>query len=72
MNTQEFLITFKQLIAQKGWPSKVYSDNGKTFVAEARVLKGIMHDKTYGSLTLAELHGGEVNRNDRFDLSQFD
>ena len=35
MDTQEVLITFKRLIARKGWPRKVYSDNGKTFVAGA-------------------------------------
>jgi len=33
--TDEFLGSLKQLIARRGKPNKIYSDNGKTLVAAA-------------------------------------
>lgn len=35
METGEFLRSLKRLIARKGRPEKIYSDNAKTFVAAA-------------------------------------
>ena len=43
--TTEFLRSFKRLIARRGRPQKIYSDNGKTFVAAAKWLKQIMKDE---------------------------
>ena len=47
METGEFLATFKRLIARKGRPEKVYSDNGKTFVAAAKWLNQVMNDERF-------------------------
>ena len=43
--TNEFLQSLKRLIARRGRPQKIYSDNGKTFVAAAKWLKQIMKDE---------------------------
>ncbi len=40
METDEFIPTLKRLIARKGRPEKIYSDNAKTFVADLRQLTG--------------------------------
>ena len=36
LETQEFIPSLKKLIARKGPPQKIYSDNGSTFVGAAR------------------------------------
>eukprot|EP00794_Sanderia_malayensis_P018542 gene18542-biopygen15623 len=41
MTTEEFLASFKRFIAARGRPSKIISDNGKTFVASAKWVKRI-------------------------------
>ena len=38
LTTEAFLRSFKRFIARRGVPSKVVSDNGKTFVAAAKIL----------------------------------
>ena len=43
--TEEFLRSLKRLIARRGRPEKIYSDNAKTFVAAAKWLKQIMADE---------------------------
>ena len=43
--TEEFIKAFKQFIARRGRPQKVYSDNGKSFVAASKWLGGIMKDE---------------------------
>ena len=45
METNEFIPTLKRLIARKGRPEKIYSDNGKTFVAAASWLKKAQADE---------------------------
>lgn len=45
MGTQEFISTLKRFIARKGRPEKIYSDNGRTFVAAAKWLRNVMHDE---------------------------
>ena len=45
LETQEFLQSFRRLVARKGRPSKVYSDNAKTFVAAVRWLKKAQSDE---------------------------
>ena len=45
METNEFISTLKRLIARKGRPEKIYSDNGKTFVAAAKWLRNVMKDE---------------------------
>ena len=58
---EEFLKRLKRFIARRGSPQKVYSDNGRSFVATAKWLRGIMkdektqdylaHQQSLGSLT---------------------
>ena len=43
--TTEFLRNLNRLIARRGRPQKIYSDNGKTFVAAAKWLREIMKDE---------------------------
>ena len=45
METEEFISTSKQFIARKGRPVKIYSDNGRTFVADAKWLRNVMQDE---------------------------
>ena len=45
METREFLPTLKRLIARRGRPEKIYSDNGRTFVGAARWIKTVMGDE---------------------------
>ena len=41
MTTEQFIQSFKRLVARKGKPEKVYSDNGKTFISAAKRVKGL-------------------------------
>ena len=43
--TQEFLQSLKRLIARKGRPDKLYSDNGRTFVAAAKWRRKVQYDE---------------------------
>ena len=45
LETEEFIGTLKRLIARKGRPEKIYSDNGKTFVGAAKWLRDVMEDE---------------------------
>ena len=45
LETNEFLRSLKRLIALRGRPAKIYSDNGKTFVGAERWLKQVMRDE---------------------------
>lgn len=45
METEEFIGTLKRLIARKGRPEKIYSDNGKTFVGAAKWPSDVMKDE---------------------------
>ena len=45
MATNEFLRSLKRLIARRGRPEKIYSDNGKTFVGAEKWLKQVMRDE---------------------------
>ena len=45
METREFLPTLKRLIARRGRPEKIFSDNGRTFVGAARWIKTVMADE---------------------------
>ena len=47
LETKEFIQSLKRLIARRGRPSKVYSDNGKTFVAAAKWLKKVRKDEKF-------------------------
>ena len=47
METDEFIPTLKRLIARKGRPKKIYSDNAKTFVATANLLKTAQQDEKF-------------------------
>ena len=41
LNTQEFLQSLERFIARRGRPEKIYSDNGKTFVATTKWLRTV-------------------------------
>ena len=43
--TSEFVRSLKRLIARRGRPQRIYSDNAKTFVAAAKWLRNIMKDE---------------------------
>ena len=45
LETSEFLRSLKRLIARRGRPKKIYSDNGKTFVGAEKWLKQVMRDE---------------------------
>ncbi len=45
METREFLPTLKRLIARRGRPEKICSDNGRTFVGAARRIRTVMADE---------------------------
>lgn len=47
METGEFLQSLKRLIARKGRPEKIYSDNAKTFLAAAQWLKKVQQDEKF-------------------------
>ena len=44
---EEFIQSFKRLIARRGRPEKVYLDNGKTFMAAASWLYKIMKEEVF-------------------------
>ena len=44
-STEEFIKSLKRFIARRGRPQKVYSDNGKSFIAAAKWLRSIMNDE---------------------------
>ena len=72
--TTTFLGSFKRMVARRGRPAKVFSDNGKTFVGAARWLKQIQSDEKVQSylsdegiawsfnLTRAPWWGGQFER----------
>jgi len=50
LETREFVKSFKELIARRGRPSIIYSDNGSTFVAAAKWLKSVRKDEILNEL----------------------
>jgi hypothetical protein len=54
METDEFIPTLKRLIARKGRPEKIYSDNAKTFVAAAKWLKKAQQDEKFNHFLAKE------------------
>ena len=49
LETAEFIQSLKRFIARRGRPSKVYSDNGKTFVAAAKWLAKVQRDEKFNN-----------------------
>ena len=47
LETKEFIQRLKQLIVRRGRPSKVYSDNAKTFTAAAKWLEKVRKDEKF-------------------------
>ena len=45
--TTEFIHSLKKFIARRGRPRKIYSDNGKTFVAAATWLRKVMKEERF-------------------------
>ena len=52
LETTEFIKSLKRLIARRGRPSKIYSDNGQTFVAAAKWLKKVPKDERFHSFLI--------------------
>ena len=50
LETEEFIKSLKRLIARRGRPSKVYSNNGKTSVAAAKLLNKVRKDEKSNDL----------------------
>ena len=75
LTTNEFIKCFKRLIARRGRPKTVYSDNAKTFQAAAKWLKLVIKNEefnkflTKGNTSWDELElvllDVEVNLNNR-------
>ena len=64
METATFLGSLKRLVARRGRPSKIYSDNGQTFIGAAKWFKQIRKDEQIQSyLANEQIHW-------RFNLSQ--
>ena len=64
METTEFIGSLKRFIARRGRPKKIYSDNGRTFVAAAKWLRTVMSDERVSNL----LARGEIKW--QFNLSR--
>jgi hypothetical protein len=47
LTTEECIRSLKRLIARRGRSDKIYSDNGKTFVAAAKWLRKAMKDEQF-------------------------
>ena len=57
LSTDEFIRSLKQFIARKGRPEKIYSDNGKTFVAASKWLNMVQNDEGLQNLLATkEIH----------------
>ena len=50
LSVEEFLRSLKRLIARRRRPEKIFSDNGKTFVAAAKWLRNIRNDEKLNNL----------------------
>ncbi len=57
LETQEFIQSLKRLISRRGRPTKVYSDNAKTFEAAAKWLKTAQSDERFNDfLAVNQIH----------------
>ena len=57
LETQEFIQSLKRLIARRGRPTKVYSDNAKTFEAAAKWFKTAQSDERFNDfLAVNQIH----------------
>ena len=54
---EEFIRSLKRLIARRGRPEKIYSDNGKTVVAAARWLYKIMKEEVFNDFLAKKTMG---------------
>ena len=45
LETTTFMASLKRFIARRGRPSKIFSDNGRTFVGAAKLIKEIQKDE---------------------------
>ena len=50
LETEKFILSLKKFIARRGRPSKVYSDNGTTFVGTVRWLKTVKKSEKWHHL----------------------
>ena len=51
LEASEFLVSLKGLIARRGRPSTIYSDNGSTFIGAAAWIKQVQNDEKLNDLS---------------------
>ena len=61
LTTGECIRSLKRLIARRGRPQKIYSDNGKTFVAAAKWLRKAMKDEQMHNWLAKQQITGQFN-----------
>ena len=61
LSTDELIRSLKQFIARKGRPDKIYSDNGKTFVAAAKWLSTAQKNEKLQNLLAAKERHWQFN-----------
>ncbi len=64
LETREFIKSFKRLVARRGRPSVIYSDNGSTFIAASKWLKSVRKDEELNEFLC------ELSISWRFNLSR--
>ena len=52
--TQELIQALKRLIARRGWPKAMYSDNAKTFEKASKWIKRVYKDEGMQKFLVAE------------------
>ncbi|XP_046857693.1 uncharacterized protein LOC124451111 [Xenia sp. Carnegie-2017] len=61
LETSEFIKSFKRLVARRGKPSIIYSDNATTFVAASKWLKSVQKDRQLNHFLNKELVSWRFN-----------
>lgn len=57
LSAQEFIRTLKDFIARKGRPQKIFSDNGKAFIAAAKWFRTVQRDeRVQNLLAVTKIH----------------
>ena len=51
LTTEGFLVAFNRMVARRGWPQKVYSDNARTFTRADKAICNALADMDWGKVT---------------------
>lgn len=52
LSKEAYVMTFRRFVARRGKPAEVFSDNGRNFVAAAKVLSIFLNNKIHLYLSL--------------------